>query len=169
MPFLSAWTDRPPSERARGVMRHHWRQLGAWTPEDWGLPLVVFAGGRPVGLQQIAAKDFAVLRQVSTGSWLGQRHHGQGIGTEMRAAVLHLAFADLGAEVAATSAFTDNPASAAVSRKLGYRPNGLTRVRVRDGLGHDQHFSLDREAWERHRRVPVEVEGLDACRTEFGA
>ena len=41
--------------------------------------------------------NYPVLREVSTFSWVGVRHHGRGIGTEMWAAALHLAFAGLGA------------------------------------------------------------------------
>ena len=169
MPFLVPWTDLPPAERARGVIQRHWRLLGAWTPEEWSLNLTVFADGRPVGLQMIGARDFKVLRQVNTGSWLGLRHHGKGIGTEMRAAVLHLAFAELGAEEATSASLMDNHASLAVSRKLGYRENGTVRVRVRDEAKRDQNLTLDRDRWQWHRTVPVEVDGLDACRAEFGA
>lgn len=59
-----------------------------------------------------------MLRQVSTASWLGLHHQRQGIGTEMRAAVLHLAFAGLGAVDALSGAFEDNPSSFSVSEKL---------------------------------------------------
>lgn len=97
MPFIVPWTDLPPAERARSVVQHHWLRRGNWATDNWALHLCVFEDGRVVGLQTIAAHDFAVLRQVSTASWLGVHHQRQGIGTEMRAAVLHLAFAGLGA------------------------------------------------------------------------
>ena len=45
--------------------------------------------------------------EVSTFSWLGVRHHGKGIGTQMRAAALHLAFTALGATDAISGAFDD--------------------------------------------------------------
>lgn len=66
-----------------------------------------------------------MLREVHTGSWLGRRYQGQGIGTQMRAAVLHLALDGLGAQRAVSAAFEDNPASLGVSRKLGYRDDGI--------------------------------------------
>ena len=53
--------------------------------------------GRPVGIQDVIAANFPVLRGVDTYSWLGIDHQGQGFGREMRAAVLHLAFDGLGA------------------------------------------------------------------------
>jgi RimJ/RimL family protein N-acetyltransferase len=168
MPFGVPWTDRPPAERARGVMQYHWRTLAGWTPEDWELQLVVFLDGVVVGTQSISARDFPITRQVITGSWLGLRYHGQGIGTEMRAAAAHLAFAGLDAQSAVSEAMTHNPASAAISRKLGYQANGLDRVRVRDGVGHSQRFALDRERWQQCRTVLVEIEGLRSCLPQFG-
>jgi RimJ/RimL family protein N-acetyltransferase len=168
MPFAVPWTDLPSAERARGVMQFHWRTLGNWTAQDWDLNLSVFLDGAVVGTQGMGARDFAVLSEVHTGSWLGQRYQGQGIGTEMRAAVLHLAFAGLNAESAVTAALTDNPASSAVSRKLGYQPNGLVRRRVRDALGYEQRFALDRERWEQCRSLPVEMAGLAPCLPLFG-
>jgi RimJ/RimL family protein N-acetyltransferase len=168
MPFGVSWTDSPPAESARSVVQHHWRTLAMWTPRDWQLQLVVFLDGMVVGTQSVSARDFPILRQVRTGSWLGLRYQGQGIGTEMRAAVLHLAFAGLDAQSAVSEAMTDNPASAAISRKLGYQANGLDRVRVRDGLGYSQRFALDGERWQQCRTVPVEIEGLALCREQFG-
>ena len=126
-PFTFPWTDVSPAERARGTLQYQWRQWGEWTPESWGLELAVVHDGTVVGIQSMAAENFAVLRQVSTGSWLGISHQGKGIGTEMRAAILYLAFAGLGAPDAVSAAFTDNPASLGVSRKLVYAEDGIER------------------------------------------
>lgn len=163
MPFLVPWTDRPPAEVARGVVQHHWSQLGGWQPQDWSLNLTVLHAGAVVGVQSISARELAITRQVSTGSWLGRRHQGQGIGTEMRAAVLHLAFVGLNAQEALSSAFEDNHASHAVSRKLGYQPNGIDRRVIRGAVVTDQRLCLTRAAWDHHRTVGVTVEGLERC------
>lgn len=168
MPFLVPWTDRPATEIARGVIQHHWSLLGNWAPQDWSLNLAVFHGGSVVGAQDVSARDLAITRRVATGSWLGRRYQGQGIGTEMRAAVLHLAFAGLGAQEAASSAFADNQASHAVSRKLGYQPNGVDRHVIRGALTIDQRLLLTRAAWDRHRTIPVTIEGLAPCLPLFG-
>ncbi len=111
MPFLIPWTDQPPAERAAGVMRHHWRLLSAWTPEDWSLPLVVFAAGQAVGSRRSREGTSRSCGRSRPGRGWGCGTTGQGIGTEMRAAVLHLAFAELGAEEAGLASFIDNPAS----------------------------------------------------------
>ena len=168
MPFLTPWTACPPAQRGRNVVQWYWRQLSGMKPGDWGLPLTVFIDGAPVGLQEIAAEDFAVTREVSTGSWLGLRHHGQGIGTEMRAAVLHLAFAGLGAVEAVSQAFDDNGASLAVSEKIGYEHDGIKRRAVDGVLRTDIRLRITRDVWEKRRTVPVEVHGLESCLPDLG-
>ncbi|MFI0464224.1 GNAT family N-acetyltransferase [Saccharopolyspora sp. 5N102] len=163
MPFTVPWTDHPPEQVALNVIQHYWRQLGSWTPQNWSLNLTVFCGGVVVGQQSIGARDLGITREVHTGSWLGQRYHGQGIGTEMRAAVLHLAFAGLDVEEAVSAAFEHNAASQAVSRKLGYQPDGLQRRAVRGAASVEHRLRLTRAAWERHRAIPVGIEGLSPC------
>jgi GNAT superfamily N-acetyltransferase len=59
--------------------------------------------GVVVGSQGVGGRDFAVLREVHTGSWLERRYQGQGIGTQMRAAVLALAFDGLEAQSAVSA------------------------------------------------------------------
>lgn len=168
MPFSTAWTDAPPGERATSVLQWHWRCWGTWTPQCWTCEFAVLRAGEVVGAQGVSAADFAVLRSVSTGSWLGRRFHGQGIGRAMRAAVLALAFDGLGARTATSGAFTDNPASLAVSRALGYREDGLEWHVRRGAAAPLQRFRLDRADWARGQRVPVTVDGLDACLPWFG-
>ncbi|MEU4389699.1 GNAT family N-acetyltransferase [Kribbella sp. NPDC023855] len=85
-PFLTPWTDLEPAKRAQWVMQAHWSGLGSWSPDDWGLDLAVFRDGVPIGLVTLAAKQFAVLREVRSSSWFGLAHHGQGYGTEARTA-----------------------------------------------------------------------------------
>ncbi|MCC5579197.1 GNAT family N-acetyltransferase [Microtetraspora sp. AC03309] len=167
MPFLVPWTDRPTDELPAQVIRHQLACLANWTPDNWRCNFVVVHEGKVVGTQGLRATDFATTREVSTGSWIGMAYQGKGIGTEMRAAVLHLAFAGLGAESATSSALTGNEASLTVTRKLGYRPNGFAYVAVRGRRIADQRFRLFREDFV--SPVPVEIHGLDACRTEFGA
>jgi RimJ/RimL family protein N-acetyltransferase len=167
-PFGVPWTDASPAERARGTLQYHWRQRGEWTPEKWSLALAVVRDGVVVGTQSMYAKDFAVLREVGTGSWLGLEHQGRGIGTEMRAAVLHLAFAGLGAEYAHSAAFTDNASSLAVSRKLGYADDGIEREVRRGQPAVTQRLRLDRATWQATARPQVTIHGLEPCLAMFG-
>ena len=114
------------------------------------------------------AKDFGTLREVMSGSWVGMPHQSRGIGKEMRAAVLHLAFETLGARRARTEAFGDNPASLAVTRSLGYVPNGDEYQVRRDRPAHFLRFVLERTDWAAHRRDDITVEGFEPCRAMFG-
>ncbi|MEV6073366.1 GNAT family N-acetyltransferase [Nocardia sp. NPDC052001] len=167
-PFRIAWTDAEPDEVARSVMQWHWRCWADWRVDEWELNLVVLRDGEVVGSQSIGAKDFAVCGEVSTGSWLGRTHHGQGIGTEMRAAVLALAFAELGADTALSGAYENNLGSNGVSRKLGYQPDGVEVHAVRGKPLVLNRFRLSRARWAAGRTVPMEVIGLAECLPLFG-
>jgi len=168
MPFGIPWTEGGPEAAARNTLQFNWRIRAEWKPEAWHLSLVTIVDGRVVGMQGIGAKDFALTRTVETGSWLGQRHQGKGIGKEMRAAVLHFAFEGLGADVALSGAWEDNKPSLGVSAAMGYAPNG-EHIGVRQGRGDRMiHLRLSRHEWEPRRRADICIEGLDACRAEFG-
>jgi RimJ/RimL family protein N-acetyltransferase len=167
-PFMFAWTDASPEEVARSTLQYHWSRWGSWKPSDWTLELVVIRDGVVVGTQGIGGRDFAVLREVRTGSWLGRRYQGQGIGTQMRAAVLHLAFEGLGAQQAVSAAFEDNPASLSVSRKLGYGDDGIEWRFVRGRPALMRRLRLTRADWQATRTVPVQIHGLQACLPHFG-
>jgi RimJ/RimL family protein N-acetyltransferase len=163
MPFLVPWTRLEGVELQRGVLQHGWRQRALVQRDEWTIPFAVCEQARIVGIQAIEAKQFAVRRTVETGSWLVQHAQGRGIGTEMRAAVLHLAFAGLGAEEAHSGSFADNPVSAAVSRRNHYEPNGA-EVCAREGEAARLHrWVLTRARWSEHERDDITVEGLDAC------
>lgn len=168
-PFTVAWTDGPPDVVARRVIQHHWEKLGAWRPAEWALNLSVFHDGTLIGQQSLSARDLLVRREVSTGSWLGQEHQGMGFGTEMRAAVLHLAFAGLGAETAVSAAADHNVASQGVSCKLGYEPDGVNRHTVRGKLRVEKRFRLSRARWRQHPWTSVTMDGLPPCLPLFGA
>ena len=116
MPFFFPWTDAEPEQRAREAAQWMWRHRATWSPDKWELTGGVFVDGNAVGVQALEAEHFRAVRSVETGSWLGRAHQGQGLGREMREAVLHLAFAGLGAEEALSGAFEDNAASLATSR-----------------------------------------------------
>lgn len=126
MPFAVPWTAGEPDQVISESLRYWWTTRAAIAPHSWELLFGIHLDDQIVGVQQIEARDFAVMRTIQSGSWLARRHQGAGIGTDMRAAVLMFAFDYLGAERAASSAFADNAASLRVSEKLGYRPNGTS-------------------------------------------
>jgi RimJ/RimL family protein N-acetyltransferase len=173
-PFSMPWTDVEPAARAQSVLQYHWRCLGEWRPEDWSLNLVVVRDGTVVGTQGASARDYAILREVGTGSWLGKQHQGQGTGTAMRAAVLALAFDGLGAEYAVSDAFIDNLASLGVSRKLGYADDGMQRRAIRGQAAESRRLRIDRATWQAAGGTAglglggVEIDGLEPCLGLFG-
>ncbi len=172
MPFSVPWTRAPRADLPFNTLSYVWREMARFTQDDWALPFAVVVDGRAVGMQDLSAKDFPVARQVESGSWLGLGYQGRGYGTEMRAAALHFAFAELGAQAATSASYVDNPASIAVSRRNGYRDNGVEQV-VREAVSGKEavqqlRFRLIREDWQRHRTVEVQVEGFDRCRPLFG-
>ncbi|MFI1934913.1 GNAT family N-acetyltransferase [Streptomyces sp. NPDC020330] len=168
MPFNVPWTDGTPAEVGRAVFQHLLGTVAGWSAQDWTLSLAVLHEGKVIGRQDLMGQRFGVRRETETGSWLGLPYQGQGFGTEMRAAALHLAFAGLGARYAVSAAMTDNPRSLGVSRRLGYTDDGLKTDVVRGVPVTLRRLRLDRARWEAHRSVEVTVEGLDACRAEFG-
>ncbi len=168
MPFLIPWTDDPPEIRPRNSLQFWWGLRARWQPSKWQLTMVVREDANVVGVQEMTATDFAVTRQVTTGSWLGKAYQGRGIGKEMRAAILHLAFAGLGAERAKSGAFEDNVASLAVSKALGYVENGDDIDAPRGKPQRHIRLLLTRKVWEQTRRTDIRIHGLDACLPMFG-
>jgi len=160
MPFGIPWTrqENLPQE----YLKHHWRCRAALRAEAWTIALAVLEDGVPVGVQDLLAKDFAVTRAFETGSWLGRRFQGRGIGTEMRAAAVHLGFAGLGADLAQTGAWHDNGPSQGVTRKLGYEPDGWTLLDREGTATRMLRFHLPRERWEPNRRADIQLHGVDA-------
>jgi RimJ/RimL family protein N-acetyltransferase len=168
MPFQVPWTDAEPAARRRAALQHWWSLRAGFSAEQWNVPFAVFRDGEAIGFQDVAADSFPTLRTVRTGSWLTLAAQGQGVGREMRAAVLAFSFETLGAEVALSGAFADNAASLAVSRALGYEPNGVRRVVSRSAVVELHDLRLTRERWLRTRpALDVEVRGFDACRAMF--
>lgn len=169
MPFGVPWTDVPSPAFEWGSLQHHWRGRVELSAASWDLDFAVLCDGELVGVQGIEARDFPRLRTAGTGSWLGRAHHGRGIGTEMRRAVVHFGFEALGALAITSSAFVDNPASQKVSLAVGYEPNGRQFNAQRDQRGEQIRFLLTRERWLATRTdLPVTITGWDPCRAQLG-
>lgn len=133
MPFYIPWTDAPPDRLPLNFTQYHWGVRASWSRDQWDLQFAVEYEGRVVGCQGFATANYLVTRTGETGSWLGRVHQGVGIGTRMRQAICAFCFDHLDAEQVTSAAFADNPASNAVSRKVGYVPNGTQRKPRREG------------------------------------
>ncbi|GEA85636.1 GNAT family N-acetyltransferase [Cellulomonas gelida] len=171
MPFTQPWTRGTPDDVRRSLLQYQWGMRGSWSAAKWSLELAVLRDGEVLGIQGVYAKDFAVTREAETGSWLGLRHQGQGVGTLMRLAILHLLFDGLGAQRATTSAFEDNGPSNGVTRRLGYRTNGDAMIAREGAAARSLRYVLDREAWECRAddlRPDIALEGVPALRAFVG-
>ena len=150
MPFGVPWTDAPRDVLIRETVKHQWRQRCSVEPGSWTINFAVSFEGRVVGMQDVSARDFALLRTVHSGSWLTQSVQGRGLGTEMRAAVLLFAFDRLGAVAALSEAAEWNYSSLGVSRSLGYEANGVSEIVARPGEVTGQvHLRLEAERFKR--------------------
>lgn len=166
MPFLVPWTGVPAAQLPADFVRFHWGTRATWAPEHWQLELAVEWDGEVVGCQGFVARDYLVTRTGETGSWLARRVHGRGIGTAMRQAICAFVFDHLDGERITSGSFADNPASAAVSRKVGYVPNGTTRLARGGAPVEHQNWLLTPERLV--RGVPITVTGADAFRAFIG-
>ena len=167
-PFANLWTDRRGSDFEHRFAQYFWSQRARWSVASWALPFAVRFRGRLIGVQQIQADEFAVLRTVSTASWLGSAFQGAGLGTEMRAAVLSFGFDTLGAAAAISGAYEYNLGSIRVSEKLGYARNGIRLDDVRGQAAEAILFRLTREAWLDDPPLVAQVRGLESCVELFG-
>src|SRR5690554_1227919 len=160
----SAFYEPDPELRVHQWLRGVWRGRGTVTGPLWRLSFVVVADGETVGMQDVTGRDFAALGTVETTSWVSSDVRGRGIGTEIRAAALHLAFVGLGAAEAHSEAAVDNGGSNAISERLGYERNGTSWAthQGRPVLG--QRWRLTRAAWAGQRRTDIELHGVAACR-----
>lgn len=168
MPFAIAWSDAIGEPGfLDGFLAYHESALADWSPASWTLNLLAWAEGELAGTQGLIGERFTETRHVHTGSWLGAAYQRRGLGTEMRAAVLELAFRGLGADVASSAWLEGNDSSRRVSEKLGYRVVGMEERSPRGVPVPTTAVELVRADW----RCPVEVEleGAEPCFPLFGA
>ncbi len=168
MPFTFPWTDVEPERFAIQFAQYHWNARATWSPQRWDLNLAVLHDGALVGVQGVSTSNYLVTRTGETGSWLTASVQGRGIGTAMRRAMCCLLFDHLDAAEITSGYFTDNPASGAVSRKVGYRANGHERRERRPGeLAVCTGLVLTPEDFVRGG-VEITVAGLEPFRRSIG-
>ena len=167
MPFGFPWSLTPAAEMPLSLAQYHWGKRASFSPAKWSADFAVRYDGELVGCQGFIAEDYLVKRGGETGSWLNRRFQGRGIGTAMRQVICAFLFDHLDAEYITSTAFTDNPASLAVSRKVGYTDNG------------DDHFNRLGKHAIMHRIIlepanfvrykhDLKVEGLPEFRKSIG-
>jgi len=167
MPFYEPWSLTSAEEMPRCMGQFHWGQRASFSVAKWSADFAVFYDGELVGSQGISTHDYVITRTGETGSWLSRRYQGKGIGTAMRQVICAFAIDCLDAEEITSAAYTDNPASLAVSRKCGYTENGRefrTRMGKRATL---QRIVLEPASLVRYEHE-LTVEGLPEFRRSIG-
>jgi RimJ/RimL family protein N-acetyltransferase len=173
MPFDPPWTDLPKIEKAQKAFRN------AMSRDPHQLTFAVryqltFAvryqrtPNSPIGevsIRGIDGKEWGHA-SVETGSWLLRPEHGKGVGTEVRQAMLALIFDGLGKDYALTASFDNNPASIAVTQKLGYTQLESEFVNNREERREVFKFELHRNNWT--RVDGISWTGLDLVLTDLG-
>jgi RimJ/RimL family protein N-acetyltransferase len=166
-PFLTPWKTEPPQDLPRFFAQYYWQLRAEFSPARWTAPLAVLWDGALAGVQELFGDNYLVNRTTETGSWLARRFHGRGIGTAMRQVIAAFAFDQLDAQHVTSAAFSDNIASASVSKKIGYTENGID-IWAREGkpVPH-QRFLLSPGNLVRYEH-PLTVTGLAAFRRSIG-
>jgi RimJ/RimL family protein N-acetyltransferase len=167
MPFTVPWSTTPAAEMPLNVAQYHWRVRSEFSLKKWSANFAVSWEGELVGTQGIETQNYLVTRSGETGSWLSRRFQGRGIGTAMRQVICAFVFDHLDAEYVTSEAFTDNPASLAVSRKVGYEDQGWRPV---DRLGQQarlRHLLLEPTSLVRYGH-PLTVSGVTEFRRSIG-
>lgn len=168
MPFSVPWSRGSADDVARSVLSFQWAARPLVSPQRLRLELGVVVDGVPLGVQSASGDDWGILREVETGSWLGREHQGRGVGTRARVLILHLFFEGLRADYVRSTALADNIASNAVSSRVGYEFDGISRVAQEGTAAKLRRYRMSRERWsslhERHAAIlgaPVEMEGVE--------
>jgi RimJ/RimL family protein N-acetyltransferase len=164
----SPFYEPDPDTRVDLWMQAVWRARGTVRSDAWRLNFAAFVDDEPVGQQDLTGHDFNDFGTVESTSWVSSDRRGEGIGSEMRAAILHLAFEGLGAREALSEGAIDNPGSNTVSERLRYSRNGVAWAthQGRPVLG--QRWRLTRDDWSAGRRDDIELIGVVACRRTLG-
>jgi len=89
----------------------------------------------------------AKARLATLGYWVGRRFWSHGVATEAAGRVVRWSFANLGIDRILADVATDNPASAAVLRRIGFRQTGegMKHSVARGGEGPVWHFEATRD------------------------
>jgi RimJ/RimL family protein N-acetyltransferase len=167
MPFTFPWSLTPAAEMPLNVAQYHWGKRATFSPAKWSADFAVFYDGELVGSQGFTCEDYLVKRGGETGSWLSRRFQGRGIGTAMRQVICAFLIDHLDAAYVTSGAFTDNPASLAVSRKVGYTDNGIERCSRLGQPAVMRRIILEPANLVRYSSS-LTVEGLPAFRNSIG-
>ncbi len=168
MPFLVPWTDTPSPRREREALQWWWSQRAGWKPEAWNLTLCCVVDGR-----SSACRTSTPTTSPPAG-WSpparGWRSPTRGKASARRCALRCCTWPSSVWERRAPrpGPSTTTQPSLAVTRALGYQPNG-DMVKMRRGVPHTcLEFVMDRDGFDRIRRDDIVIEHLEPALPMFG-
>ena len=121
------------------------RQIDAGTA--YHLAITGKEGAEELIIGAIGLRIDPKTRHGQLGYWVGTRYWGHGVGTEAATRFVRWAFSNLDIEAIDANVFTDNPASMAVLRRIGFREigEGLEMSVARGGEEKVLRFHATRE------------------------
>ena len=173
MPRLLLGRAATLEERLANFLRYQWGRRSTTATEKWDLAFAVLLDGRVVGSQAVHSREFPVLREVHTGSYLARHVQGAGVGTRMRAMVLELSFNYFGAEWATSGFVEGNERSRRLSARLGYEGDGIELLGgpgAREAVK-SHRLRLSRKRWLENRPSwldEVSWSGVNGAKTFLG-
>ncbi|MGE0419663.1 MAG: 8-oxo-dGTP diphosphatase MutT [Acetobacteraceae bacterium] len=127
-----------PRELADDWIASTRRQLD--TGEAWHLAITGHEGQQEVLVGAVGLTLDRPARTGRLGYWVGRRFWGHGVATEAAGRLVRWALANLDMDRVTAAVATDNPASAAVLRRIGFRQTG-------EGSGHSVARGADHPVW----------------------
>lgn len=155
MPFSTPWSQGSSQSVQRNI--RHWMTASIEKSNiaKWNLIFGVWRNGVLVGSTNLSGSNYSDDKTVTTGSWLGQDFQGVGTGKLMRAALLQLAFGELGARFATSEVFADNFSSRAVNEQLGYEADGERTVIRKGRPANLKSYRLSHREWLHMANVDI--------------
>jgi hypothetical protein len=157
--------ETDPDLRVAKWLRAIWRRRGTVEPDAWRLYFVVMVDGRPVGEQTMTGVNFSTLGNGhdlllavhrSARPWPRPRDAGSDPAPGVRRP------RDKGSK---QRRFVDNHSSDAISRGLGYEPNGSEWATRQGEPALLNRWRLTRDNWQQRRRTDIHLHSLNACHT----
>lgn len=118
--YAFGWAKGDAETVRRNVIEYQRGVRTTCGPEEWRLECAVIVDKRPVGVVGIGASEWQKRKAAVSGSWLGRRYQGRGIGFTAARGLLRVYFNEFHGGEARRVVYPENAASLRVGEKLGY-------------------------------------------------
>lgn len=118
--YAFPWAKGDAETIRRNVVEYQRGVRTTCGPEEWRLECAVIVDKQPAGVVGIGASEWRTRKAAVSGSWLGRRYQGRGIGFTAARGLLRVYFDELGGDEARRVVYPENVASLRVGEKLAY-------------------------------------------------